>query len=140
MVRQRQSRGLRHDGQGLSESRMGMALSRDRRTRRRRSLQREQAAAEFVARTYQKTLQPKDRALAIATARGGNVLGGGDWSPNRLVPDMVRALRSGAPLELRYPRATRPWRHVLDLCYAYLLLGSLLARGRTDGNAGYESA
>ena len=87
------------------------------------------AAAELVARTYQHALQPAGRRMALATARGGNVLGGGDWSPHRLVPDLVRALRSGEPLRLRYPGATRPWQHVLDLCHAYLRLGARLARG-----------
>ena len=84
------------------------------------------AAAELVARAYQKALKPKDRPFAIATARGGNVVGGGDWSPHRLVPDIVRALYGQTPLVLRYPGATRPWQHVLDLCYGYLLLGHRL--------------
>jgi CDP-glucose 4,6-dehydratase len=61
--------------------------------------------------------------VAVSTARGGNVIGGGDWSPHRIVPDVVRALRDRAPLRLRRPEATRPWQHVLDLSYAYLLLG-----------------
>lgn len=84
------------------------------------------AAAEMVARTYRTALAPKDRPFALASARGGNVLGGGDWSANRLVPDMVRALRGGVPLEIRHPDAVRPWQHVLDLCYAYLLIGAVL--------------
>ncbi|MBQ0823542.1 CDP-glucose 4,6-dehydratase [Microvirga sp. HBU67558] len=84
------------------------------------------AAAEMVARSYRTALAPKDRPFALATARGGNVLGGGDWSADRLVPDMVRALRAGVPLEIRHPNAIRPWQHVLDLCYAYLLIGAVL--------------
>ena len=65
--------------------------------------------------------------MGLATARGGNVIGGGDWSPHRIVPDIVRALRSRQPLRLRRPEATRPWQHVLDLSYGYLLLGYRLA-------------
>lgn len=94
------------------------------------------AAAELVARTYQNALKPKDRPFNVATARGGNVIGGGDWSPFRLVPDIVRAIQAETPLTLRYPGATRPWQHVLDLCYGYILLGHRLAAAspsdRTD--------
>ena len=84
------------------------------------------AAAELIARCYGHTLHP-ERPFALATARGGNVIGGGDWSPHRIVPDIVRAIRSGRPLRLRRPEATRPWQHVLDLSYGYLLLGHRLA-------------
>lgn len=85
------------------------------------------AAAELIARCYGHTLRPFERRLGLATARGGNVIGGGDWSPHRIVPDIVRAIRDRQPLRLRRPEATRPWQHVLDLCHAYLLLGYRLA-------------
>jgi CDP-glucose 4,6-dehydratase len=80
------------------------------------------AAAELIARCY---AHPRGsaRRFALATARGGNVIGGGDWSPDRIVPDIVRAIRDHQPLRLRRPEATRPWQHVLDLSYGYLLLG-----------------
>jgi CDP-glucose 4,6-dehydratase len=87
------------------------------------------AAAEMVAYAYHQTLAPTDRAYGLATARGGNVVGGGDWSPYRLTPDIVRAIRRGERLELRYPHAIRPWQHVLELCHAYLTLGERLTRG-----------
>lgn len=90
------------------------------------------AAAELIARTYREAMKPADRPFALVTARGGNVLGGGDWSQHRIVPDIVRALRSREPLRLRSPGAVRPWQHVLDLCYGYLLLGRLLADGERD--------
>ncbi len=64
----------------------------------------------------------------MATARAGNVMGGGDFAPTRLVPDLVRA-RGGVPLVLRHPRATRPWQHVLDVLRGYLLLAEALAAG-----------
>jgi CDP-glucose 4,6-dehydratase len=81
------------------------------------------AAAELIARCYGHALHPQGRDFALATARGGNVIGGGDWSPHRIVPDIVRAIRDRQPLRLRRPDATRPWQHVLDLSHAYLLLG-----------------
>ncbi|HEY1313460.1 MAG TPA: CDP-glucose 4,6-dehydratase, partial [Steroidobacteraceae bacterium] len=58
----------------------------------------------------------------IATARAGNVIGGGDWSQERLIPDCVRALESGEPVSLRYPDAVRPWQHVLEPLSGYLSL------------------
>ena len=87
------------------------------------------AGAEMVARAYRNALKPTDRPFALATARGGNVLGGGDFSPHRLVPDIVRALTAGEALALRNPQALRPWQHVLDLCHAYLHLGRAMTEG-----------
>jgi CDP-glucose 4,6-dehydratase len=88
------------------------------------------ACAELVSAVYQRIFRRPDNPIAIATARGGNVVGGGDWSEDRLIPDIVQALRSGAPLVLRNPQAIRPWQHVLELCEGYLELGArLLAHG-----------
>ena len=64
----------------------------------------------------------------IATARAGNVIGGGDWSQDRLIPDCVRALKSGLPVNLRYPDAVRPWQHVLEPLSGYLTLAEALVR------------
>jgi CDP-glucose 4,6-dehydratase len=76
-----------------------------------------------------------DRGVAVATARAGNVIGGGDWAPDRLVPDCVRALEAGLPVEVRSPDAVRPWQHVLEPLSGYLLLGvgALEAGGATEG-------
>lgn len=63
---------------------------------------------------------------AIATARAGNVVGGGDWSDDRLVPDFIRALDSGEPVRLRYPQAVRPWQHVIEPLAGYLALAQAL--------------
>ncbi len=62
----------------------------------------------------------------LATARAGNVIGGGDWSAERLIPDCVRALQSGVPVSLRYPEAIRPWQHVLEPLSGYLRLAQAL--------------
>lgn len=81
--------------------------------------------ADIVARAYRFGLTKRRSAhpaMGIATARSGNVLGGGDWSQDRLVPDLVRAFQRGESPRIRYPTATRPWQHVLDPLRGYLLL------------------
>lgn len=65
--------------------------------------------------------------LAIATARAGNVIGGGDWAADRIVPDVIRGLAQGQPIALRSPEATRPWQHVLEPLAGYLLLAEQLS-------------
>lgn len=86
------------------------------------------AAAEIVASCYRQTMAALGNGAAIATVRGGNVIGGGDWSEDRLVPDLVRAIVADQPLTLRQPEAVRPWQHVLALCHGYLDLGVALER------------
>ena len=77
--------------------------------------------------------------LAIATARAGNVVGGGDWAEDRIVPDAMRALAAGEPIPVRSPRATRPWQHVLEPLGGYLLLAEKLATAHGPTNP-YASA
>jgi CDP-glucose 4,6-dehydratase len=86
------------------------------------------ACAELVTRAYRKSFFEGDdgRDLAVATARAGNVIGGGDWAEDRLVPDTVRALEAGRSVELRYPEAVRPWQHVLEPLSGYLQLAERL--------------
>jgi CDP-glucose 4,6-dehydratase len=69
-----------------------------------------------------------DGGAPIATARAGNVIGGGDWSQDRLIPDCVRALEAGEPVSLRYPEAIRPWQHVLDPLSGYLEFAQALVQ------------
>ncbi len=77
--------------------------------------------AELIAQSYQKSILRPDECKIIV-ARAGNVIGGGDWADNRLIPDLMRALIRGEPtLEVRYPHATRPWQHVLEPLRAYLM-------------------
>ncbi|MFZ1814788.1 MAG: CDP-glucose 4,6-dehydratase [Rhizobiaceae bacterium] len=87
------------------------------------------AAAELVAASYRQTLLPMAGDIRMATVRGGNVIGGGDWSEDRLVPDLVRSLESDKPITLRNPGSIRPWQHVLELVDAYLHLGRHLLDG-----------
>jgi len=72
------------------------------------------------------TRAPVDARCAAATARAGNVIGGGDWARDRLVPDLVRAREAGRPVTLRHPDALRPWQHVLDPLAGYLKLAERL--------------
>jgi CDP-glucose 4,6-dehydratase len=90
------------------------------------------AAAELVTAAYRHAFFGSTTGAAVATARAGNVIGGGDWAEDRLVPDVVRALTAGQPLEIRYPHALRPWQHVLDPIEGYLVLAERLC---TDGSA-----
>jgi CDP-glucose 4,6-dehydratase len=78
------------------------------------------ASAELVAHAYARSFFQE--GPGIATARAGNVIGGGDWSKDRLVPDVVRAAVANSDVELRNPNATRPWQHVLEPLSGYLLL------------------
>ncbi|MEO8309769.1 MAG: CDP-glucose 4,6-dehydratase [Caldimonas sp.] len=83
------------------------------------------AAAELVAASYRSAFL-QAQGVAIATARAGNVIGGGDWCEDRLIPDAVRAWSSGAVLRVRRPGAIRPWQHVLDPLAGYLRLAEKL--------------
>jgi CDP-glucose 4,6-dehydratase len=78
-----------------------------------------------------------DRTL-LASARAGNVIGGGDWAEDRLIPDTVKAAARGEPALLRNPRSVRPWQHVLEPLSGYLMLGSELLRGHADFAEGWN--
>ena len=77
--------------------------------------------------------------LAIATARAGNVIGGGDWATDRIVPDAMRALAKGQTIEIRNPHATRPWQHVLEPLSGYLLLAQKLSSKKYAENTYAEA-
>ena len=83
------------------------------------------AAAEIVTASYREAFLAA-RGAAVATARAGNVIGGGDWSEDRLIPDAVRAWQAGLPLAIRRPAAVRPWQHVLEPLAGYLALAQRL--------------
>ncbi|WP_150290130.1 CDP-glucose 4,6-dehydratase [Sphingobium estronivorans] len=84
------------------------------------------ACAELVSACWRDSFLAQ-RSVGLATARAGNVIGGGDWSADRLVPDAVRAFSEGRTLEIRNPDAVRPWQHVLEPLTGYLLLAQALA-------------
>jgi CDP-glucose 4,6-dehydratase len=96
------------------------------------------AAAEILVESYRKSFFGDRGAPLLASARGGNVVGGGDWADDRLIPDAVRAVQAGQPLMVRFPRATRPWQHVLDCLAGYLLLGQRLLEGRREYAAAWN--
>jgi CDP-glucose 4,6-dehydratase len=88
------------------------------------------AGAELLVSSWRRSFFSAPGTPLLASARAGNVIGGGDWAADRLVPDAVRAVAAGEALRVRYPAATRPWQHVLDCLHGYLLLGRALLAGR----------
>lgn len=90
------------------------------------------AAAELVTAAYRRSFF---RDAMVASVRAGNVIGGGDWAADRLIPDLVRALQQGEPVRIRNPHATRPWQHVLDPLHGYLMLAE-----RVTADARFASA
>ena len=86
------------------------------------------ACAELVSSAYMESFFRKN-GPNVATARAGNVVGGGDWASDRIIPDCVRAWSEGQPVHLRNPQATRPWQHVLEPVSGYLVLGQKLFQG-----------
>ena len=87
------------------------------------------AGAELVAASYRDAFYNSKSRPLLATARAGNVIGGGDWSEDRLIPDIIRAIELNHTLKIRSPSSTRPWQHVLESLNGYLLLGQKLLSG-----------
>ena len=83
-------------------------------------------AAELVTAAYRRSFFSEDGTAAVASARAGNVIGGGDWGAERLIPDLVRPALESTPLYIRNPTAVRPWQHVLNPLGGYLLLAQAL--------------
>lgn len=83
------------------------------------------AASELIIDSYRRSFLA-ERGVAIATARAGNVIGGGDWSDDRLIPDAIRSWMNRRPLHVRSPEAIRPWQHVLEPLHGYLCLAEAL--------------
>lgn len=93
--------------------------------------------AELVTASFRRSFFEKGDT-AVATARAGNVIGGGDWAKDRLVPDCVRCLGAGRAIPIRSPRATRPWQHVLEPLSGYLVLAEALAERGQDAAEGWN--
>lgn len=98
--------------------------------------------AELVTAAYRQSyFSPErysDHGVALATARAGNVIGGGDWSSDRLIPDAIRAFEANQPLMIRNPLATRPWQHVLEPLAGYLVLAQALYEYGPRFNGGWN--
>lgn len=101
------------------------------------------AACELVVQSYRQSFLAA-QGCRVASARAGNVIGGGDWAAERLLPDVLKALDQGRPVPLRQPHSTRPWQHVLEPLSGYLRLAAGLLRGEpgleTAWNFGPEAA
>jgi CDP-glucose 4,6-dehydratase len=100
-------------------------------------------AAELVVSSYRNSFfNLKDygvtHQILLASARAGNVIGGGDWAEDRLIPDIVKASIDNKPVSIRHPNATRPWQHVLEPLSGYLLLGKLLLQGKKEFADGWN--
>ncbi len=94
-------------------------------------------AAELVAQSYRKSFFPNEKYgtthnILLACVRAGNVIGGGDWAEDRLIPDIMRAASVDETVTIRKPRATRPWQHVLEPLTGYLQLGAKLLEGKKE--------
>lgn len=99
-------------------------------------------AAEIAISSWRRSyFNPKDYAKhgkSIASARAGNVIGGGDWALDRIIPDCIRALEAGSPIDIRSPRSIRPWQHVLEPLSGYLLLAKKMWEQPTEYCEGWN--
>lgn len=81
------------------------------------------ASSEIIIKTYYESFFKKSKKIGIASGRAGNVIGGGDWSANRLIPDAINSILKNKTIFIRNPNFNRPWQHVLEPLYGYLILG-----------------
>ena len=88
------------------------------------------SSAEVAIQSYFKSFLNKDKKIKLAVARAGNVIGGGDWTADRLIPDAVKSWIINKSLTVRNPISTRPWQHVLDVLHGYLILGYSLSKNK----------
>ncbi|MFA6260106.1 MAG: CDP-glucose 4,6-dehydratase [Bacteroidia bacterium] len=84
------------------------------------------AAAEIVFSSYRDSFFSKNEKIGVASVRAGNVIGGGDWAVDRIIPDCIRSLKADKQIEIRNPKATRPWQYVLEPLYGYMILAKNL--------------
>lgn len=92
------------------------------------------ASVEILFHSYFQSFLKNKKKLCLATARAGNVIGGGDWSNNRIISDLFKSIRNRQILNIRYPKSTRPWQHVLEPIFGYLTLGFNLAKEESNVN------
>ena len=96
------------------------------------------AATELAFKSYFESFLVKKKNLRLVTARAGNVIGGGDWSKDRILPDIIRSLKSNKTLRIRYPNSTRPWQHVLEPIFGYLSLANNLYKETTNNGQSFN--
>ena len=100
------------------------------------------ACAEIVSAAYRSSFFPTDKLhehhVAVATARAGNVIGGGDWSEDRLIPDLIRGFETKEPVLVRRPNAIRPWQHILEPLNGYIMLAEQLLAGRAQAASSFN--
>ncbi len=101
------------------------------------------ACAEIVSAAYRQSFFPvsgfgKEHNTLVATGRAGNVIGGGDWSDDRLIPDLVRGFLRGEAVRIRRPKSIRPWQHVLEPLWGYIRLAEELYKGNTAAASGWN--
>lgn len=96
------------------------------------------AAAEIIFNAYSKSFFYKKNNFGFATVRAGNVIGGGDWSLDRIIPDCIKAIQNKNILSIRNPNAVRPWQHVLEPLSGYLLLGANLYKEKSRFNGAWN--
>ena len=98
------------------------------------------ACVEILSSSYRRSFLDNGQTAAfqMATARAGNVIGGGDWACDRLVPDFIRSIESGNPISLRHPEAIRPWQFVLEPLWGYLILAEKLYNSSDDFTGAYN--
>jgi CDP-glucose 4,6-dehydratase len=97
-------------------------------------------AAELVIASYRRSYFNNGDHIRLASARAGNVIGGGDWAKDRIIPDCIHALRSGEPIPVRNKIATRPWQHVLEPLSGYLWLAASLAKSGESAHSPHSLA
>ncbi len=101
-----------------------------------------QPAAEIAIASWRRSFfhpeQYDKHGKSIASVRAGNVIGGGDWALDRIIPDCIKALESGAAIDIRSPKAIRPWQHVLEPLSGYLLLASCLLKAQAVGRGNWN--
>lgn len=96
------------------------------------------ACSEILSSSYRRSFLQDGKPFALATVRAGNVIGGGDWSKDRLIPDCIRAFQKGETVEIRNPYATRPWQHVLEPLAGYMIVGQKLLENGDKYATGYN--
>jgi len=95
------------------------------------------AGSEFIIKSYGETIFSTNGKIKLVSARSGNVIGGGDWASNRVIPDIIRSIETKEVLQVRSPNSTRPWMHVLDTINGYLKLASHIS---SSGQFGYNGS